>query len=158
MGNYKNIETEFIERTLHLIAQYEGILHRYGFNEQYNYTLLINCLLGLIVLPKEKVMTYLPAVRFTEKLKAEMGLTDSFFDHEIVDLKKLVVQLRHSIAHFDISFESADEEFLIDRIVFRDSEHDNKIIAAFVPGELLNFIRYYGNWVISNIRAHQQGQ
>ena len=155
MGNFKNIETEFIARTLHLIAQYEGQLHRYDFNEQYNYTLLINCLLGVIVMPKEKVITYLPAVRITNELKKDMGIKDSIFDNDIVDLKKLVVQLRHSIAHFDISFESTDEDFLINKIIFSDSENNNQIIAAFVPNELLNFIRYYGYWVIDNIRMHQ---
>lgn len=42
MGNYKNIEHDFIERTMNLIAQYEGIVHKYKFEEQYNFTLLLN--------------------------------------------------------------------------------------------------------------------
>ena len=58
MGNYKNLEIDFVHRTLNLITQYENILHKYEYKEQYNYTLLINCLLGLVVVPKEKSLTY----------------------------------------------------------------------------------------------------
>lgn len=46
MGIYKDLEYGFIERTLNLIAQYESLLHKFKFEEQYNYTLLINCLTG----------------------------------------------------------------------------------------------------------------
>jgi hypothetical protein len=55
MGNYHNIEREFVERTLQLIDQYYEVLDHYPFEEQFNYTLTINCLLGLIVMPKERV-------------------------------------------------------------------------------------------------------
>lgn len=36
MGNYKDIEVEFVERTLKLISQYESILNKFEFSEQYN--------------------------------------------------------------------------------------------------------------------------
>lgn len=101
MGNYKNIEIDFIERTLGLIAQYEGILHRYNFEQQYNHTLLINCLLGLVVFPKEKAISYLPKERITSRLKGDMGIFISTFNEEYTDLKSLIVALRHAIAHFN---------------------------------------------------------
>lgn len=37
MGNYRNIEIDFIERTLDLISQYESILHKYKFDNQYKH-------------------------------------------------------------------------------------------------------------------------
>lgn len=101
MGNYKNIEIDFIERTLGLIAQYEGILYRYNFEQQYNHTLLINCLLGLVVFPKEKAISYLPKERITSRLKGDMGIFISTFNEEYTDLKSLIVALRHAIAHFN---------------------------------------------------------
>jgi len=157
LGNYRNIETDFIERTLELISQYEIELHKYEFSEQYNYTLLINCLLGLIVFPKEKTISFLPNELLSTPLKKEMGVISSTINPDITKLKRLIISLRHTIAHFDISFESDDDEsFLIDRIVFRDSEKgDNYIVATFVPSELLSFIRYYGSWLVSNIRKHK---
>lgn len=156
MGNFKNIETEFVERTLRLISQYEGMMHNYKFEEQYNHTLLVNCLLGLIVLPKEKTITYLPNEFLGKELKTKMGIENSTFNQEITNLKDLVIALRHTAAHFDISFESQSDEFLIDRIVFKDREKgDNYVVASFVPVELLSFLRYYGGWLISIIRRHK---
>lgn len=156
MGNYKNIEIEFIERTLELIAQYEGILYKYEFEQQYNYTLLINCLLGLIVFPKEKAISYLPKERITSKLKEDMGIFKSTFNEDNVDLKSLIIALRHSIAHFNIEFESKTPDFLIDRIVFKDKDKgDDYVVASFLPSELLSFIRYYGGWFIDNVRRNR---
>lgn len=156
MGNYKNIEIDFIERTLGLIAQYEGILHKYNFEQQYNHTLLINCLLGLVVFPKEKAISYLPKERITSKLKGDMGIFISTFNEEYTDLKGLIVALRHSIAHFNIEFESENTDFLIDKIVFKDKDKgDNYVVASFLPSELLSFIRYYGGWFIDTVRKNQ---
>ena len=39
------IEKEFVNQTLHILQNYEG---------PYGVTLLLNCLLGLIVLPQER--------------------------------------------------------------------------------------------------------
>ena len=157
MGNYRNIDTDFIERTLELISQYESILHKYIFEKQFNHTLLINCLLGLIVFPKERAISYLPKEIINKKLKQKMGVDNSNFNSDIKDLRSLVISLRHSIAHFDIHFESDNDEFLIDRILFKDSyKGKDYIIATFIPSELLSFIRYYGNWFVSIVRQYKK--
>jgi len=156
MGNYRNIETDFIERTLLLIAQYEAKMHDYEFDKQFNHTLLVNCLLGLVVFPKEKTITYLPNDRLNSKLKSNMGIINSTFNHEITELQHLIIAMRHCIAHFNISFESNNEEFLIDRIVFKDKEKgEDYIVATFEPNELLGFIRYYADWLLRNIRIYR---
>ena len=98
MGNYRNLEIDFVERTLKLISQYEIIMHNYEFNKQFNHTLLINCLLGLIVFPKEISIRYIPNERLLSKLKSEMGITNSVFNAEIIGLRELIIALRHSIA------------------------------------------------------------
>lgn len=157
MGNYRNIETDFIERTLALISQYETDMHHYKFERQFNHTLLINCLLGLIVFPKEKVISFLPKHFLSEKLKVEMGIRNSVINTEITDLRDLIIALRHTVAHFDITFESKDDEFLIDHIIFRDKDKGNDyIVATFIPTELLGFTRYYATWLLSNIRIYKE--
>ncbi len=47
--NYSDFETEFAQRTLVLIDQYNEMIEVQGkpFREQYNYTLNLNCLLEL---------------------------------------------------------------------------------------------------------------
>ena len=158
MGNYKNLEIDFIQRTLDLIAQYESALYKYEYKEQYNYTLLINCLLGLIVLPKEKSLTYLPSNILDEKMRTEMGLINSVINTEYKTLSKLIIALRHSISHFNIQIISdLDDEFGIDQIIFEVDDEKSKIqVANFRANELLPFVRYYSNWLLSNIEKYKK--
>ena len=63
MGNFYQVEIEFVRRILNLVNQYEQLKELFDFEEQYNHTLLINCLLGLIILPKEKSLSFIPKQR-----------------------------------------------------------------------------------------------
>jgi hypothetical protein len=156
MGNYKNIEHDFIERTMNLISQYESSLHRYDFEEQYNYTLLINCLLGIIILPKERVYSHIPNPRLTIELKREMGLIESIINPNYTNLRDLIIGLRNSIAHFNFEIISQTDDFLVDNIVFNKSiEEGGNEIASFKSTELLPFIRYYADWVKTNILEYK---
>lgn len=157
MGNYKDLHIEFIERTMELISQYEGIKHQYPFEQQFNHTLLINCLLGLIVFPKEQILSYLPKHCIADRSqREEMGLFSSTFNSDITNFKDLVISLRNSIAHFHISFHSNDDQFLIDRIVFSDPKRgDAYVVATFFSDELLSFVRYYSCWLLTNLRNNR---
>lgn len=156
MANYTNLEIDFVERTLELISQYEVIMHKHEFDKQYNHTLLTNCLLGLIVMPKERAITYLPKDRINNTLKGQMGISHSYFNEDYTDLKSLIIAIRHSIAHFNISFVSDPDSVLIDKIIFEDQEKGyDYIIASFVPSELLSFIRYYANWFLSIVKKYR---
>ena len=116
-------EKEFIERSINLIGQYTSLCDGFPFEEQYNYTLTINCLLGLIVMPKERVIAYVPTTRLTNQFKTEIGLMNTEIAPEITTLRELVNNLRHSIAHFDINVISENEENLIDYIEFNGTDH-----------------------------------
>jgi hypothetical protein len=152
MGNYKNIEHDFIDRTMKLITQYESIFHRFKFEEQYNYTLLLNCLLGVIVLPKERLYSHIPNHRITSNLKKEMGIKESNISGEYKTLRDLIHALRNSIAHYSFEIISETAENLIDRIVFKTPQDSGYIlIADFKSTELLPFLRYYADWVKSNL-------
>ncbi|CAM6455190.1 hypothetical protein QNZ20_004099 [Escherichia coli] len=123
MGNYSYFETDFVQRTLALIDQYNEMIEVLGkpFREQYNYTLTLNCLLGLIVLPKERALSFLPADRLTRQLKAEMGLHESQLPGPEMNLRELIHKMRNSVAHFCVQVESASDAHLVDWIVFRES-------------------------------------
>jgi hypothetical protein len=158
MGNYKNLEIDFIERTLNLISQYEAILHNYEFTQQYNYTLLINCLMGIIVMPKERIYSRIPNERLTIKLKNEMGLFESTVDSKIKSTRDLIKGLRNAIAHFSIEIISKDDNELIDLIRFNDTDEYGKVegvVAEFKAEELLPFIRYYAYWILSNFKSNE---
>ncbi|WP_028526006.1 HEPN family nuclease [Runella limosa] len=154
MGNYYQLEIDFVRRTLNLIDQYEELKEQYPFDQQYNHTLLTNCLLGLIVLPKEKALTYIPKTRlaFVKALK-EWGITKSTFNPEIKDTSELFQRLRNAVAHFDIDFISETPEHLIDRIEFRDVEAGIDV-ATFYADEFLQFLRYYSTSLLANLERH----
>lgn len=158
MGNYRNLEKEFVERTLLLNAQYESDMYKYDFKDQLNYTLLINSLLGLIVLPKERTISHIPNDRLIKEIREMMGLNESIINEEILTIRELIIAMRHSIAHFDIKIESVSDEFLVDYIVFKDVQKgENYEVIKFKSNELLPFIRYYGGWLIGNIELYGNG-
>jgi len=138
-----------------LIYQYHETLDRYPFKEQYNYTLTINCLLGLIVMPKERVVSYIPTTRLTTEFKQEIGMECSEISVDIQTLRDLVKGLRHSIAHFDINIISDDDRNQIDWIEFRDTQNDEHVIAKFKSSELQPFLKYYSGCLLKNLERHR---
>lgn len=152
MGNYHDLEADFVERTLRLIDQYYASLDNYPFEEQFNYTLTINCLLGLVVMPKERVITYIPTSPLTKELLAEIGLQQSMINEHITSLRELIQKIRHSIAHFDIKVISESEEQLIDWVEFNDSKQDSHLVARFKAQELLPFLKYYAICLLENMK------
>ena len=154
MGNYTDLEQEFIERTIKLIGQYTDLCTKFSFDEQYNYTLTINCLLGLIVMPKERVVSFIPTTRLTENFKEEIGLIQSEIPTDIRTLRQLIEKLRHAVAHFDMRVISKKDSNLINYIEFKDTEND-KIIAKFHANELFTFLKYYSDCLLENLRRYQ---
>lgn len=155
VGNYYRLEIDFVSRTLDLIEQYNSLKEQFPFERQYNHTLLTNCLLGLIVLPKEKALSHIPKTRiaFVKALK-EWGVNKSSFNPDIKDTKELFLRLRNAVAHFDIEFISETEEHLIDRIEFRDTEAGIDI-ATFYADEFSLFIKFYAITLLRNLERHR---
>ena len=155
MGNYHNIEAEFVERTLRLIDQYYGGLESYPFEEQFNYTLTINCLLGLIVMPKERVISFVPTDRLTQDFLAKIGSPSLEVGANIETLRHLIKSLRNAVAHFDILVISEDDRNLVDWLEFSDSENDCALVARFRSSELRPFLRYYADCLLANMKRHR---
>ncbi|EFU2869691.1 MULTISPECIES: HEPN family nuclease [Klebsiella] len=153
MGNYADFETDFVERTIALIEQYTGTVEERPFPEQFNYTLILNCLLGLIVMPKERVISRLPADRLTSELKAQMGLRHSSLPGPEMTLKNLIIKMRHSVAHFSIETRALSPENLMDEIVFIDTEQgsEREVYAIFKTSELFSFLKYYADSLVTNL-------
>lgn len=156
MGNYNNLEVDFIQRTLNLVEQYDEMKELYEFDEQYNHTLLINCLLGLAILPKEKVLNHAPKEKLPIlKSLGHAGIVSSKFHDSIKDSIGLIEELRDSAAHFNIKFISNNDDFLIDRIQFINDRMD-VVIADFASEELLPFVKWFAKQLIININKFGQ--
>ena len=154
MGNYKDINSDFVDRTLRLINQYTAMIQELKYEEQFNYTLIMNCLLGLIVMPKERIVTFIPKVPIDQYFKNKIGLEKTTIDGSITDLKSLIVGLRHSIAHFDVEVISEDDNNRIDYIKFNGTGNQPETLARFYAPEILPFLQHYACVLTENYRAH----
>lgn len=95
-----NFPKDFMQRTLSIAQKYEG---------PNDATLLVNCLLGLLVVPKESLVEKIPLDPF-ERL-ADWGINptsvrscgkcDQGYVHQ-PNLRQLVRRLRNAVAHFKI--------------------------------------------------------
>lgn len=90
----------FMRRTLDIAESYSGA---------YDATLLINCLLGLLIVPKETLLDKIPSTPFEslaewgirpESIKSH-GKCDYGQEHAL-NLRQLVRRLRNAVAHFHI--------------------------------------------------------
>jgi len=98
------LNKDFIRRTLHIIEHYDG---------PYGVTLLINCLLGLIVLPKEKDFNGIndsklnfSALGMSEKEIVSWGQ----IDQAERTVSRFLRCLRNSVAHLQIESISSKGE------------------------------------------------
>jgi len=155
MGNYNNFESEFIERTIMLIDQYYDIVNGYHFDEQFNYTLMINCFLGLIIMPKEKILKLIPETRLTQQFKKEIGLELTEIGENIKNLRELIDELRHSIAHFDVNIRSENDRNNIDWIDFNNKKK-NRLVAKFKSTELRPFLNYYSGVMLGKLHKKKK--
>ena len=94
---YDEIEVDFIERTLELICKYKG---------NYEVTLLINCCLGLLVLPKEKHLESIPKQKIptTGSLwgLSRDSVTGVGCEHCGYKLSNVIRRIRNGICHFHV--------------------------------------------------------
>jgi hypothetical protein len=89
----------FMRRTLDIVQKYSG---------PHDASVLLNCLLGLLVVPKERMLEYVPADPL-DRLH-EWGINPNVIkrgrcecgDPYPKTLRQLVKCMRHAIAHFDV--------------------------------------------------------
>jgi hypothetical protein len=149
MGNYANFEPDFIQRTISLIEQYDEFIAGVEFEKQYNYTLIINCFLGLVVMPKERIIENIPNEVLSNEFKTHLGLENSEIHDSITDLQKLIHQLRNSVAHFNIEVISADQNFKVDYLLFR--HRNNSVVAKIPASDMKAFLKKYADILLNNI-------
>ncbi|MCR3923485.1 MAG: HEPN family nuclease [Firmicutes bacterium] len=106
------IGSEFIMRTLHILTNYEG---------PYGVTLLVNCLLGLIVLPKEKDIHHISHrdhIHFFDLGIEESDISWGNIDESERTAARFLRCLRNSVAHLQL--ESISEDGEIQSLRFSD--------------------------------------
>lgn len=117
MSYNSDFERAFIQRSLELVRQYRG---------PYDATLLLNCLLGLLIVPKESCIKAIP-VDEVSSLR-DWGISPSSIedfgrwkgeDDNPHTLRGLVWRLRNAVAHF--RFRPVPEQGEVKAFRFDDS-------------------------------------
>ena len=142
---YELFERDFIVRTLRLVEQYEQhVMKDVPKQEQFEVTLLINCLLGLLVLPKERCYVSIPALPLDQL--NDWGLSPDFIQswgnhprnlnpEHYGTLLEVVQRLRNGVAHTHVRPLGNGSE--ITKLEFTDR---NGFRAVFPIGNLKAFV------------------
>ena len=94
--DYEEISRDFALRTKHLIESYDG---------EYDVTLLVNCCLGLLVVPKEKDFDKIPDEEIP-RIGGKWGLKQECITVKCYqcgyNLRHVIRRIRNGICHFNI--------------------------------------------------------
>lgn len=119
MSYYLQQEFDFVERTKKILEQYDKIDFSKNKNEKYEVTLLLNCFVGLLILPKEHWFVNLPTSLIEEK---EWGISPShikIIEGDVKSVKEVARHFRNSVAHYRFEVFS-NEKGKISSIKFED--------------------------------------
>jgi hypothetical protein len=135
MGLYENIDVDFAKRTLKIIEQYDHSKQKGP--ENFEVTLLVNCLVGLLILPRERRTDFIPdvAIEGLDDWGIDPSFIKSWGDTKSQTLRQLVRHLRNSVAHFRIEAEGTESD--IERLKFSDQNGFNAVIPV---GNLRAFV------------------
>jgi hypothetical protein len=132
--------SDFMHRTLAIVQDYSG---------EFEATLLFNCLLGLLVVPKETQFNRIPKDppdRFSEwGLSPETIKCFGTCNHgrqHIPDLRQFVKNMRNAVAHFNI--EPTHENGEVAGFSFRDRNGFHAIVTL---GEMRAFVLRLGQFL-----------
>lgn len=132
MSHYKTQEIDFINRTKTIIEQYDNF--KIADKEKYEVTLLLNCLVGLLILPQQHWFDSLPIEEISQK---EWGINPNHISKiktgETKNIKDVSRHLRNSIAHYQFkAFDNSSNQ--ISSIKFKDKDQAGNItFEAIIP-------------------------
>lgn len=177
MTSYDQIERDFIERTLKIIDQYEELVRPHlSPDNQYEVTLLMNCLLGLLIFPQQIASKRVFQRQFNSWLTVELitevghqwGIAPSHIQNagykrdkksangmrsisiDELTLRNLIRQMRNAAAH--ASFYVDDYTHQIERVEFKDTVHDDGFHMILPVHSLEIFTRKLAQSALENIQ------
>ena len=130
-----NTDTEFIQRTLNIIAQYKRQESHLG-TEYYDVTLLLNCLLGLVVLPRESKLDKFPDSEIPETIRPTLiSAKDKSAKDIQIKFKEYIIGLRNGIVHFgkanSLSFKNENGQIAFIEITGETNRHKHILHYRF---------------------------
>ncbi|KAA6321365.1 hypothetical protein EZS27_028975 [termite gut metagenome] len=141
---YNNSQSDFITRTKEIIKQYErGQIPK---EEKYEITLLLNCLVGLLIIPQQKWYKELPTEIISERI---WGIDPDNISAQCKSGKKqkktvknIATHLRNSIAHYSFGM-CKGSSGKIDKIKFEDFTNNDKTVNTFETEMSIDSLRKF---------------
>jgi len=141
MSHYSQGEFDFVKRTIKIIGQYDKLNHKNTL-EKYEVTLLINCFLGLIVVPQQ---LWLDKINSKKENRTNLLLNIKYIGYikDDYNIKNVITHFRNSAAHGKIQPRSKDKgkKKKITHLMIQDFEPKKfggkKTFEALVPIEII---------------------
>ena len=112
----------FICNTLKALEQYQGNLNK--DEQSYSHTLFINACVGFLIVVSESILDKLPDCEINEK---DWGISPD--DIKVIkdgkSVRNVAQQMRHSIAHFNFTFDYSETESVPIKNVRFKNRNDN---------------------------------
>lgn len=183
MTDYSVIERDFIKRTLEIIDQYEELVRsRMPEPQQFEVTLLLNCLLGLLIYPQQLAGDN-AARRFdnwltndyVERIGPEWGIGPKVvispgyknvtkpekgerrITLEELTMRNLVRQMRNNVAHAGFEVDPSSMTGRITVLEFKDPEKEDRPggFHLVIPVDRLEtFVRKFANSALERLNGH----
>ncbi len=151
MSEMKKFNKGFVKRTSEILNEYEPIT-------EYNVTLLLNCLIGLIVFPIEELKDEHDKITnqfksdCVNKLKELSGDTFKVTPNSVDD-DKIFRNIRNSVAHINVELKS--KENIIDKVIFINKQKgrkgDTTLEYALSVSDLKKFALYIATEYLNRI-------
>jgi len=136
MSEYRQQEYDFVSRTREILDQYEAF--QIDEDKKYCDTLFVNCMVGLLIIPKEHWFEHLPEDIIDEEI---WGINEDHISfirsNELKNVKNISTHLRNSISHY--RFKILAKDGILDRIQFTD-KNSEPTFNAEIP--LLNLRKF----------------
>lgn len=152
MGYYTQQEFDFVQRTKKILQQYDSIDFSKNESEKYEITLLLNCFVGLLILPKEHWYDKLPKTEIDEE---GWGINPDFIENiegDSKSIQQVARRLRNSITHYRFKvFSNKKEE--IASIEFKDCDKGKSTFKSEIPIENIKlFLEKLSDWFLLEMK------
>ncbi len=157
MSMYLQQEFDFIQRTKIIIEQYDEHFCNKNTDMKFDVTLLLNCMVGLLILPHTYWFGYLPKELIS---KAQWGIhPDNISFIKIGETKsvdEVTRHLRNSLSHYRFQV-FKDENNEINEIYFEDRDEKEKTFEANIPiSGIKIFMDKFSQWVLDEMKEEKQ--
>lgn len=152
MSYYTNQDLDFVVRTKEIIKQYNTIFKEK--NKQFEITLFLNCFVGLLIIPQQRLFKSLPK-KPIDNSNNDWGIIPE--DIEIIkderkSISNIARHLRNSLSHYRFIANPDNQE--ISSISFEDKLLDNETISfklTITVENLKVFVNRFADYYIDKI-------